>query len=199
MGVCGYLMFGRSVTDEISRDLLFTEGYNVTLTRTGMWMLVVSPITKFALSSRPLNIMLEIILDVEPSVLSPSTYRKRRRSSGTHSALSGATGGSLEHGDVAPVEPGSIGALSRKATILVAERMLLVLAAVFLAIMVPDFGLVMSLLGSLIAFGLCVIAPLAAYMTITGHYRKFDLALLITAAIMGVWGTVACILDEITE
>jgi len=68
---------------------------------------------------------------------------------------------------------------------------------VFLAIMVPDFGLVMSLLGSLIAFGLCVIAPLAAYMAITGHYRKFDLALLIIAAIMGVWGTVACILDEI--
>ena len=64
--------------------------------------------------------------------------------------------------------------------------------------MVPDFGLVMSLLGSLIAFGLCVIAPLAAYMAITGHYRRLDLALLLMAAIMGVWGTVACILDEIT-
>lgn len=83
----------------------------------------VSVRTKFALSSRPLNIMLEILLDVEPSVLSPSTYRKRRRSSGTHSVLSGASGGSLEHGDVAPIEPEKIGALSRKATILVVERM----------------------------------------------------------------------------
>ena len=79
--------------------------------------------TKFALSSRPLNIMLEIILDVEPGVLSPSTYRKRRRPSGTHSVLSGASGGSLEHGDVTHVEPESIGVLSRKATILVIERM----------------------------------------------------------------------------
>ena len=89
-----------------------------------LFYFLISVRTKFALSSRPLNIMLEILLDVEPGalLLSPPTHRKRRASSGTHSQSSRATGGSLERGAGVRVEPGSISARSRKVILLVAER-----------------------------------------------------------------------------
>jgi vesicular inhibitory amino acid transporter len=72
-----------------------------------------------------------------------------------------------------------------------------VLVAVLVAIAVPQFGIAMSLLGSLMAFGICVISPIAAQVAITGHWSKSDLALLVIAVIMAVWGTGACALDQV--
>ena len=54
----------------------------------------------------------------------------------------------------------------------------------------------MSLLGALMAFGICVISPIAAQVAITGQWNKFDLVLLVTAVIMSVWGTGVCVLDQ---
>lgn len=78
-------------------------------------------------------------------------------------------------------------------------RLALILIVVIVAIMVPEFGIVMSFLGALIAFALCVIGPLAAKMAITERCEKVDLAFLVTAAIMGIWGTIACVVDRIRE
>jgi hypothetical protein len=80
--------------------------------------------TKFALSSRPLNIMLEIILDLEPSALSvlPSFQRKRRRSSSAHTISSGPSAGALENGIAAQFEAEIIAVRSRKAALFVVER-----------------------------------------------------------------------------
>ncbi|PAV21981.1 amino acid transporter [Pyrrhoderma noxium] len=65
IGGCGYLMFGNSVSDEVSEDLLATPGYNVFLNKVAVWSLVIMPLTKFALSTRPVNITLEIILGLD--------------------------------------------------------------------------------------------------------------------------------------
>lgn len=62
MGGAGYLMFGTSVSQEISQDLLRTPGFHAGLNQLCVWMLVVVPLTKFALASRPLNITLELLL-----------------------------------------------------------------------------------------------------------------------------------------
>ncbi|KAG7443486.1 uncharacterized protein BT62DRAFT_333748 [Guyanagaster necrorhizus] len=59
IGGAGYLMFGTPVSEEISRDLLRTPGYNAVLNKICLWMLVVSPLSKFALVVQPLNATVE--------------------------------------------------------------------------------------------------------------------------------------------
>jgi len=50
---------------QISQDLLHTTGYNPFLNEVLMWMLVVMPISKFALSTRPLHTSVETMLGIE--------------------------------------------------------------------------------------------------------------------------------------
>ncbi|QRW04799.1 imitation switch two complex protein [Ceratobasidium sp. AG-Ba] len=58
-------MFGRDVSDEVSVDLMKIPEYNQTLNKIAVWMLVISPLTKFALCTRPLNITIEIMLGID--------------------------------------------------------------------------------------------------------------------------------------
>jgi vesicular inhibitory amino acid transporter len=60
-------MFGNDVSDEVSQDLLRTKGYNPTLNQIMLWMLVINPISKFALNMEPMNATLEIMLGVSSS------------------------------------------------------------------------------------------------------------------------------------
>lgn len=53
IGIAGYLMFGRDVSDEVSQNLLGVPGYNPWLNKIALWMLVLNPLSKFALSARP--------------------------------------------------------------------------------------------------------------------------------------------------
>ena len=46
-------------------DLLLTPGYNATLNKIALWTFVISPLSKFALATRPVNITLEIMLGLE--------------------------------------------------------------------------------------------------------------------------------------
>lgn len=74
IGVTGYLMFGNNVSDEVSlmgkhlltdterpmqfsQDLMSTAGYNVLLNRVALWGLVITPLSKFALSTRPVRFL----------------------------------------------------------------------------------------------------------------------------------------------
>lgn len=76
-------------------------------------------------------------------------------------------------------------------------RSALILAAVTVAIAVPDFGVIMSLLGAFSAFTICVIGPLAAQIAINGKTTK-DVVLLVLSIGMGAWGTGACVLDQLS-
>ncbi|KAH7104212.1 transmembrane amino acid transporter protein-domain-containing protein [Auriculariales sp. MPI-PUGE-AT-0066] len=62
IGAVGYTMMGDSVSAEISQDLLRMPGYNRPLNELCVWMLVIVPLTKYALATRPLNITLEMLL-----------------------------------------------------------------------------------------------------------------------------------------
>ncbi|KAJ7743316.1 transmembrane amino acid transporter protein-domain-containing protein [Mycena metata] len=73
----GYLMFGNSVSAEISMDLLTTPGYNPTLNQAALWMLVLSPLSKFGLITQPLNTTLQILLGIERPSGAPEDVRVR--------------------------------------------------------------------------------------------------------------------------
>jgi vesicular inhibitory amino acid transporter len=67
MGIVGYLMFGNAVSDEITRDLANTKGYPRVLNKVALWLILINPLSKFALAARPINATLELILGVEDS------------------------------------------------------------------------------------------------------------------------------------
>ncbi|CAG8515426.1 14743_t:CDS:2 [Funneliformis mosseae] len=60
MAVCGYLMFGRTVMQEITQNIMATQGYNRMLNQFIIWLVAVYPIAKYALILNPINLTFEI-------------------------------------------------------------------------------------------------------------------------------------------
>ncbi|KAF8316164.1 hypothetical protein DL93DRAFT_2056652 [Clavulina sp. PMI_390] len=183
VGLCGYLMFGSSVSDEISQDLLSTPGYNAAFTRTSMWMLVITPITKIALATRPLNTIIDGFFNIESPSLSsapsPQNVQKAIRK-------------------MKSIGTWVIYLLSAPCLISFLPPLGLILAIVVVAISVPNFGVIMSLLGAFSAFGINVILPLAADILLHGSgVGTWKLVLLGASVVMGVWGTGAALGDQL--
>ncbi|KAJ7468733.1 transmembrane amino acid transporter protein-domain-containing protein [Mycena latifolia] len=167
----GYLMFGNSVSAEISIDLLSTPGYNTALNEAALWMLVLSPLSKFALTTQPLNTAIQILLGIDRPVGSPEELAAK---------LAGPQQGSC---------------VTVKAALGVVQRIAVTLLSVTVSILVPEFSAAMAFLGSFSAFVLCVIGPIAAKVAINGRCGVFDGFVMALAVVMGVWGTGAAFLD----
>ncbi|KAK8850737.1 hypothetical protein IAR55_004657 [Kwoniella newhampshirensis] len=72
-GAAGYLMIGPTVSDEITRDLMQEKyHYPKVLNLVALWMIVINPLTKFGLASRPLNLTVEGLLGISADPLSPA-------------------------------------------------------------------------------------------------------------------------------
>ena len=56
---CGYLMFGSSTMEEISRNLPLVASYNKVLTQMTVWLVALNPLTKYPLAISPVNTQLE--------------------------------------------------------------------------------------------------------------------------------------------
>ncbi|KAF9240946.1 transmembrane amino acid transporter protein-domain-containing protein [Melanogaster broomeanus] len=161
VGYAGYLMFGSSVSDEISKDLLATPGYNATLNQLAMWSLVVTPLSKFGLSTRPLNITLETMLGL-----------------GSTSKTSSIEDGMGDKSD----------RLTNRFFIAI-ERIMVPVISIAVSILVPEFGALMAFMGSFSAFVISVIGPISAKIALTGRCQWYDAALLGVSILMAVWGT----------
>jgi len=159
-------MFGNSVSDEISRDLLATSGYNSVLNQLVMWLLVITPLTKFALSTRPLNIILESMLNLEI----------------TSSPIS------IEDGKVPSPEDGRTLA---KQFFVAVERIMVPVMSILVSILIPQFGSLMAFVGAFASFVICVIGPISAKIAMAGRCQWYDAVLLGVSILMAVWGTFA--------
>lgn len=88
-GAAGYLMFGKTVSDEVTKDLMRGKyHYPRALNIMALWMIVINPLTKFGLSSRPLNLTIEGILRISPS---PQPFLFSSFNGGLESALESGT------------------------------------------------------------------------------------------------------------
>ncbi|KAK0566140.1 hypothetical protein OC844_000884 [Tilletia horrida] len=67
MGLAGYMMFGSTVTDEITRDLSRIKEYPRVLNNIAIWLIIINPLAKFALAARPITTTAELIFGVEKS------------------------------------------------------------------------------------------------------------------------------------
>ncbi|KAG9124660.1 hypothetical protein FRC07_010722 [Ceratobasidium sp. 392] len=150
VGAGGYIMFGRDVSDEVSVDLMKTQGYNQTLNKIAVWMLVISPLTKFALCTRPLNITIEIMLGIDPAPHAlpssdpPASPSQQKQAHAEHPITSAN-----------PLALPTAAQEKRKGVLRAIERIALALAVVLVAILFPAFGAVMAFLGAFSAFMLC--------------------------------------------
>ncbi|KAF8523144.1 transmembrane amino acid transporter protein-domain-containing protein [Hysterangium stoloniferum] len=173
IGAAGYFMFGDSVQEEISKNILETPGYPALLNNVTVWMLVIAPLSKFALNIRPLNLTIEIWLGIDNTAMPPSASRPA--SPTTKSAA---------------VLETSLRTTSRP-LLLIIERSCVTLLAVGVSIMIPEFSTMMAFLGSFSAFVICVIGPISAKVAIERKCSIFDGVLLGMCCIFTVWGTVA--------
>ncbi|KAG0692733.1 transmembrane amino acid transporter protein-domain-containing protein, partial [Suillus ampliporus] len=167
IGYAGYLMFGRNVSDEISKDLMSTPGYNSWLNEIILWMLVSTPLTKFPLSMRPLNAILESMLDID-----------------NHTPF---------HGGVASKLDTQLSTARRilNRVLFIVERVFVAALTIIVSIFVPEFGSLMAFLGSFSAFTICIIGPISAKIALEARCSFFDASLLVIAIAMATWGTLA--------
>ncbi|EEB89800.1 hypothetical protein MPER_12068, partial [Moniliophthora perniciosa FA553] len=162
IGYAGYLMFGDNVSQEISMDLLSTPGYNPVFNKIALWMLVISPLSKFALTTHPLNAALEVLFRIEPRV---------------------ATSEDMAVKIAAPMRWSKRDMLSHL------QRILVALAAVGVSIAVPDFDAMMAFLGSFSAFMICIIGPIAAKVALERRCGIADSFIIAIGLAMAIWGT----------
>ncbi|KAJ7666414.1 transmembrane amino acid transporter protein-domain-containing protein [Mycena rosella] len=171
LAVAGYLMFGNAVSGEISMDLLKTSGYNKPLNHLALWMLVLSPLSKFALTTQPLTATLEILLRIDvPRPLSTESEETGK-----------LTGAQASRENV-------------KRGLRTVQRICVALLSVMMSILVPGFSEILAFLGCSSAFLLCVIGPLAAKTSISGSCGVLDGMVIAFAFIMAIWGTIALLL-----
>lgn len=127
----GYLMYGDSVSSEITRDLIKTGP--AWLNRAALYAIALSPIVKYALASAPLTVTIEHLIGVRgPTVV-------------------------LNDGSSVPVHPPTPPPPTLMAHL---RRPLITALVVVLAIVIPDFELVLSFLGSCSSFLICAIGPI---------------------------------------
>ncbi|KAG1801426.1 transmembrane amino acid transporter protein-domain-containing protein [Suillus plorans] len=167
IGYAGYFMFGRNVSDEVSKDLMNTPGYTSWINEIALWTLVSTPITKFPLSTRPLNIILEIMLGID-----------------NHAPLQGGIKPQLD------TQPSTAHRLLNRVFFIV-ERISVPVLTILVSILVPEFSSLMAFLGSFSAFMICVIGPISAKIALEGRCSLTDASFLAIAIVMATWGTLA--------
>ncbi|KAG6842515.1 hypothetical protein C0991_000041 [Blastosporella zonata] len=174
IGYAGYLMFGNSVSEEISMDLAKTLGYNPILNQLALWMLVISPLSKFALATQPLNATIEILLGIDIPLSAPEDMVSKSN------GLTVAPRGSH---------------VTLKRIYAISQRLTMTFLSVMVSILLPDFGAMMAFLGAFAAFLLCIIGPISAKVALAGRCNLTDGILLTVGVAMAIWGTAAAFLE----
>jgi len=178
IGYAGYIMFGKHVSDEISIDLLGTPGYNPVLNTICLWLLVVSPLSKFALNTQPLNATMEVLLGIDHPISAPEDLAAKP--------------------DVLSVAPKGAHFGRWKRILGVIQLIVLTSMAVMVSISIPEFSSMMAFLGSFSAFLLSIVGPVLAKVMIDGRCGRFDALLIVVGLTMAVWGTAAAFVNDDT-
>ncbi|KAK3676504.1 hypothetical protein LTR78_003780 [Recurvomyces mirabilis] len=163
MAVIGLIMYGDGVKDEITRNVLTTEGYPTWI---GVFIVVcvaIIPLTKVPLNARPIVSTLELFMGLDARAMSDSAAL---------TGLSGWTRGILK----------------------IVIRITCTIIFVVLAIAIPEFDTIMSLLGSVACFTICIILPCAFHLKLFGKelskkQKALDWSLIVVSTVLAVVST----------
>ncbi|KAK5723070.1 hypothetical protein LTR17_014032 [Elasticomyces elasticus] len=137
MAVIGFMMYGDGVQDEVTRNVLTTQGYPAWL---GVFIVVcvaIIPLTKVPLNARPIISTAELFLGLDARAMAESIPL---------TGLSGWTRGIMK----------------------ITVRIVCTVIFVVLAILIPQFDTIMSLLGAIACFSICIILPCAFHLKLFG-------------------------------
>ncbi|GAA6060680.1 hypothetical protein JCM10212_005062 [Sporobolomyces blumeae] len=183
--VLGYLMFGNSVSAEVTKDLAKTQGYPIALTKVAVWMVAINPLVKYAVANKPLVTTFEHLIGLHPLAAAAAaeqaapTRPPMTSAISTSSSESGllASGISIDRRRSSPVASraslrpshSELAAQSRRTQRIRYWILRPVLSVLFVlvAIAIPDFDRVLSFLGSASAFVICCIGPIGAYLILS--------------------------------
>jgi vesicular inhibitory amino acid transporter len=162
MACVGLLMYGDGVKDEITRNILLTEGAPEWLSLIIVVCVAIIPLTKVPLNARPIVSTLELFLGLDARAMGPEPS----------TGLSSLSRGILK----------------------VTVRILCVVTFVVLAILVPDFDRIMSLMGAVACFTICIMLPAAFHLKLFGDSlttaeKARDWTLVIVSGVMAVVST----------
>lgn len=166
MAVVGYLMYGAGVKDEITRNVLLTEPPGAY--PHAINVLIVVCVAIIPLTKVPLNAR-PIISTLE---LFLGLDARAMADSAALTGLSGYTRGILK----------------------VVLRIAITILFVILAILVPQFDTIMSLLGAVACFTICIILPCAFHLKLFGHeipraQNALDWGLIVVSTALAVVST----------
>lgn len=136
-------MFGDHVRDEITSNIFLTKGYPGWLSVVICVCVAIIPITKIPLNASPIVSTVETLLGLDVARDPDSTAHMPEDDSANQVNLTT-----------------SIAKAAVKVTVTA--------SFVFFAILVPEFHSIMSLLGSVACFSICIILPLAFHVKIFG-------------------------------
>ncbi|KAF2158074.1 hypothetical protein K461DRAFT_29404 [Myriangium duriaei CBS 260.36] len=159
MAIIGLLMFGDTVRDEVTSNVLLLPDYPAWISVLICVCIAVIPLTKIPLNARPIISTIEVLCGINPR---PSP-------------------------DESTFSPQNIG----RGVIRIATTVLFVV----LAIAIPSFDRIISLLGSVACFTICIILPLAFHLKLFGKEipqleRWMNYFLIAISAVMAIVSTV---------
>ncbi|KAM0714345.1 hypothetical protein Q7P37_010132 [Cladosporium fusiforme] len=162
MACVGLLMYGDGVKDEVTRNILLTDGYPEWLSLLIVICVAIIPLTKVPLNARPIVSTLELFLGLDARALGPEPS----------TGLSSLSRGILKF----------------------SVRIACVVAFVGFAILVPDFDRIMSLLGAVACFTICIILPAAFHLKLFGEelsywQKALDWSLIVVSTVLAVVST----------
>lgn len=156
---------------QITRDLMQPKyAYPRWLNLFALWMIVINPVTKFGLCSRPLNLTLETVLGISEGtrpvlrLKSDSEYTSRSTTNAAGrqgSALDASVDDEEEVPDEEEMLDRLISIERKKFCARVFTRTIVTALVTAAAIYLPGFGRVMAFLGSFSAFLICIILPVS--------------------------------------
>ena len=163
MAVIGLLMYGDGVKDEVTKNVLTSEGYPQWISLFVVIAVAIIPLTKVPLNARPIISTLELFLGLDARAISDTA------------ALTGMS--SLTRGIL-------------KITI----RIVMTIVIVVLAILIPQFDTIMSLMGSVACFTICIILPCAFHLKLFGKeltktQRMVDWTLIVVSTLLAFVST----------
>ncbi|WFD43568.1 hypothetical protein MPSI1_002231 [Malassezia psittaci] len=202
MATVGYLMFGATVSDEVTRDLAITPGYPRILTVAAVLLVTINPMTKFALALRPVTVVIEkwagLLKEVLPAT--PTAQDEEGHQSFIQS-MSGvqamATGDSSGLNDTNASDPSSFQSRAKVSMI----RLGMAFSVLVTAILVPSLERVMSFLGAFLTFNSCIFGPLLANLVLSRDQLSAtviwrDLLILGATFVLAMLGTLSAIVPK---
>ncbi|WRT67240.1 uncharacterized protein IL334_004207 [Kwoniella shivajii] len=203
VAVFGYLMFGRDVSDEVSRDLAKTAAFSPTLAKIAVWMVALNPLTKLPLGLRPLSDIIYTWFHLQPTVFLPTrhtpTITPSYTSPNSPPPLTPASTTSTLTMFPLPPTTSAESAHDRRETIKSILRPLIsiILVGFFVigAFVLPSFETVMGIMGGGLAVISCILIPIAAGAGVWG-WTTFSKIVFGIASVYAVIGTACALLND---